>query len=103
MNELTKETSVYFDLQRLMHEKDDQLADYHIEIVCEILASNLDKVKEIVNQWVKHSCDNRRRIHNNDKPYIPIHHLNNNNLYSLDVPWLRQDYLPTDLGTYPKR
>lgn len=52
MNELTKETSVYFDLQRLMHEKDDQLADYHIEIVCEILASNLDKVKEIVNQWV---------------------------------------------------
>jgi len=53
MNELTKETSVYFDLQRLMYEKDDQLADYHIEIVCEILAKNLDKVKEIVNQWVK--------------------------------------------------
>ena len=49
MNELTKETSVYFDLQRLMYEKDDQLADYHIEIVCEILAKNLDKVKEIVN------------------------------------------------------
>jgi len=50
MSELTKETSVYFDLQRLMYEKDDQLADYHIEIVCEILAKNLDKVKEIVNQ-----------------------------------------------------
>ena len=53
MNELTKETSVYFDLQRLMYENDDQLADYHIDIVCEILAKNLDRVKEIVNQWMK--------------------------------------------------
>ena len=55
MSELTKETSVYFDLQRLMYEKDDQLADYHIEIVCEILAKNLDRVKEIVNQWVTYT------------------------------------------------
>jgi hypothetical protein len=29
----------------------DELADYHIDIVCEILAKNLDKVKEIVNHY----------------------------------------------------
>ena len=50
MNKLTTETRVYFDLQRLVWDNDDQLADCHIQIVCEILAKNLDKVKEIVNQ-----------------------------------------------------
>jgi hypothetical protein len=50
MNELTTETSVYFDLQRLICNNDDELADCHIQIVCDILAKNLDKVKEIVNQ-----------------------------------------------------
>jgi len=38
------------DLRVLISDNDDQLADCHIEIVCEILADNLDKVKEIVNQ-----------------------------------------------------
>ena len=53
MNELTipKEDLIEHDLRVLICNNDDQLADYHIEIVCEILAKNLDKVKEIVNQW----------------------------------------------------
>ena len=55
MNNLTipKEDLIEHDLRVLICNTTsaDELADYHIEIVCEILAKNLDKVKEIVNQW----------------------------------------------------
>ena len=52
MNNLTipKEDLIEHDLRVLLCNNDDQLADYHIDIVCETLAKNLDKVKEIVNQ-----------------------------------------------------
>ena len=48
---IPKEDIIEHDLRVLICNNDDQLADYHIEIVCEILAKNLDRVKEIVNQW----------------------------------------------------
>ena len=52
MSNLTipKEDLIEHDLRVLICNNDDELSDYHIEIVCEILAKNLDRVKEIVNQ-----------------------------------------------------
>ena len=100
-NTIPKEDLIEHDLRVLISDNDDQLADCHIEIVCEILADNLDKVKEIVNQlnnqWPKENTQY-------DKPSIPIHRPRNNNFHRLALSWLRQAYLPlTDLGIYPKR